>query len=93
MDDALLAVKAVRRVERVDPQRVFIVGHSLGGMLAPRIGRSDSQIAGFVVMAGAARPLEDMVLEQMQYVFELDGKLDEKEKGKFGQSSNPRYSR
>ena len=80
VDDALLAVKAVRRVERVDPQRVFIVGHSLGGMLAPRIGRSDSQIAGFVVMAGAARPLEDMVLEQMQYVFELDGKLDEKEK-------------
>jgi hypothetical protein len=82
VEDALLAVEAVRRAERVDRQRVFIVGHSLGAMLAPRIGRHDQQIAGFVVMAGAARPMEDLVLEQMRYVFELDGKLDHAERSR-----------
>jgi uncharacterized protein len=71
VDDALAAVHAVRAVEEVDPRRVFVLGHSLGGMLAPRIGSRDSDLAGLVVLAGAARPLEDVLVEQLGYIRSL----------------------
>jgi dienelactone hydrolase len=40
IDDALLVVKLLRSRFDIDPKSIFIVGHSLGGMLAPRIGHS-----------------------------------------------------
>jgi fermentation-respiration switch protein FrsA (DUF1100 family) len=54
---------------------VFVAGHSLGGYLAPRIARADPNIAGMIIMAGATRPLEDMMVEQTRYVLESDGSL------------------
>lgn len=68
VDDALAAVALLRRTPGIDPERIAVLGHSLGGMLVPRIGARDSGIAGFVVMAGATRPLEDHILEQMAYI-------------------------
>jgi dienelactone hydrolase len=77
VDDALAAVALVRRTPGVDPKRVFVLGHSLGGMLVPRIGAADreGQIAGFVVFAGATRPFEDEFLRQYEYLFGLDGQI------------------
>ena len=49
-------------------------------MLVPRIGIADSSIAGFVVMAGAARPLEDLILEQMKYIASLDDTITAEKK-------------
>src|SRR5262249_29401225 len=37
VEDALAAVKTLRAQPRIDPARVFVLGHSLGGMLIPRI--------------------------------------------------------
>lgn len=65
--DALAAVSLLRHTEGIDPGRVFVLGHSLGGTVAPRIGAHDSNIAGLIVLAGAARPLEDLMLEQTLY--------------------------
>jgi uncharacterized protein len=73
VDDALAAVSLVRKTEGIDPDRVFVLGHSLGGMLVPRIGAAGSDIAGFIVMAGCTRPLEDIVLEQTIYQTSLTG--------------------
>ena len=40
----------------------MVVGHSLGGMLAPRIATRDARLAGIVLMAGATRKsLPDMI--------------------------------
>ena len=82
IDDALAAVALVRKTERIDPKRVFVLGHSLGGMLVPRIGRLDPQITGFIVFAGSTRPLEDIVLDQLNYIFSLDGRVSEAEQPK-----------
>jgi uncharacterized protein len=73
IDDALAAVDLLRHTEGVDPQRIFVLGHSLGGMLIPRIGKADAAIAGLIVMAGPTRPLEDVMLEQMTYLASLSG--------------------
>ncbi len=47
------------------------LGHSLGGNLAPRIGAADPGIRGLIILAGSARPLEDVILDQMTYVLSL----------------------
>jgi dienelactone hydrolase len=75
VEDALAAVALLQADDRVDAARVFVLGHSLGGMLAPRIGTQDATIAGLVVMAGPARPLEALIADQILYLAELDGEV------------------
>lgn len=73
IDDALSAVKQLRATAGIDPHRIFVLGSSLGGTLAPRIGLADSQIAGLIIMAGATRPLEDLIVAQTRYLLSLKG--------------------
>ena len=56
------------RSRGIDPTRVYVLGHSLGGMLVPRIGTADPTIAGLIVLAGAARPLEEAIVAQVRYL-------------------------
>jgi dienelactone hydrolase len=65
VDDALKAVALLRTQPFVDGKRVFVLGHSLGGYAAPRIAAEDMQIAGLILMAGNARHLEDLVVDQV----------------------------
>jgi dienelactone hydrolase len=73
VDDALSAAALLRGLPEVDPARVVVLGHSLGGMLAPRIGERDTALAGLVILAGATRPLTDMLEEQIAYMRGLPG--------------------
>lgn len=67
IEDALAAVSLVQATTGIDAKKVFLLGHSLGAMLAPRMGTACSAIAGFIVMAGNTRPLEDLILEHSLY--------------------------
>jgi len=80
VDDAVAAAALLRGTEGINPARVYVLGHSLGAMLVPRIGQQDPKIAGFIVMAGAAKPLEDVILEQVTYLAGLDGTVSDAEK-------------
>jgi uncharacterized protein len=80
VDDAVLAAELLRHTEGIDPKRVFVLGHSLGGMMIPRIGQKDPRLAGLIVMAGATRPLEDIILEQVSYLAGADGQITDEEK-------------
>lgn len=80
IEDALLAVSYLRETTEINSKKNFILGHSLGGMLIPKIANLDMNIAGFIIMAGSARPLEDVILEQYEYIFSLDGVITEDEK-------------
>jgi len=82
IEDAVHAARLLRRSKNINPKKIFILGHSLGGTLVPRIAPLDSDTAGFVIMAGATRPLEDLSIEQIRYIFMLDGKLSEEEREK-----------
>ena len=73
IEDAKSAAADLRARPGIDPGRVYVVGHSLGAMLAPRIAEEDPQVAGIVMMAGNSRPLEDLVVEQVKYQVALAG--------------------
>jgi len=85
IEDVLSAVSLLRETSSIDKDRIFVLGHSLGGMLIPRIGQKDTQIAGFIIMAGTNRPLEDVILEQLKYIFSLDNRIDEDEQKQLDQ--------
>lgn len=80
IQDALAAANHLRKTERIDAKNIFILGHSLGGMLIPRIANEESKNTGFIIMAGPTRPLEDLFVEQIEYISLLDGKLSDEEK-------------
>ena len=64
IDDAILATELLKKDPRIDPERVFIIGHSMGGMLAPRIDAEGGNYAGLIIMAGSPRKLEEIIRDQ-----------------------------
>lgn len=68
VDDALAAITLLRAQPEVDGKRVAVLGHSLGGMLAPRIAADDPVLAGLVILAGNTRPLDVLASEQVDYL-------------------------
>lgn len=75
IDDAILATELLKRTPGIDPEKVFIVGHSMGGMLAPRIDAEGGNFRGLILLAGSPRKLEEIMLEQTKEMMELSGKL------------------
>jgi uncharacterized protein len=68
IDDVIAAVSLLNASPMVDHSRIYVLGHSLGGMLAPRIAAQDPRIAGIIILAGPTRHLEDLILEQTWYL-------------------------
>lgn len=80
-NDAVLAVEALRHVQGIDPDRIFVLGHSQGGMMAPRIAAISGHVDGLILLAAPARPLLDIVIEQNRRLAALnDGKIDDAER-------------
>ena len=68
VDDAEKALALLRSQPEVNGSKIFLVGHSLGAYVAPRIAEQDGKLAGMVLMAGNVRPLEDLLVEQAEYL-------------------------
>ena len=71
VDDAVAAAALARTLPGVEADSVYVLGHSQGGWLAPRIAGRDSRLAGLILLAAPARPLEDLLLEQVTYLNSL----------------------
>ena len=66
IEDAVRATQLLRKDGRIDRNRIFIVGHSMGAMLAPRIDAQGGNYCGLILMAGSPYKLEDIILRQNQ---------------------------
>lgn len=74
IDDAIAAVALLRTTPKIDPARVFLVGHSLGGYLAPRIAAQvPGQLAGIAMLEAPSTPVVQLILLQAQYLASLQG--------------------
>ncbi len=63
-DDALTALHMLAKQPAIDAKHVFVLGHSLGAQMAPRIAVRDPRLAGVIMLAAPARPLLDVIAEQ-----------------------------
>ena len=75
IDDALLATNLLKNNKYIDSNRIFIVGHSMGAMLAPRIDSEGANCAGIIMLAGSPYRLEDIVIRQIKQAANSKGIL------------------
>ena len=68
IDDARAAVALVAKQPKINPKQVFLLGHSLGAYLAPRIATGDAQIAGIAILGANTKPIEQVIVEQIHYL-------------------------
>ncbi|HVU13571.1 MAG TPA: alpha/beta fold hydrolase [Phototrophicaceae bacterium] len=71
IDDSVAAVNLISSTAGIDPKRVFILGHSLGGYVLPRIAQAAPNVAGMIIASGSVEPLQDAIVRQTQYVLSL----------------------
>lgn len=80
LDDAKSAVELISSDSRIDTNRIYLLGHSQGGMLAPKIAQDNPAIKGFVSMAGTLRHLEDVAIEQSRKMINQNTTLTDDQK-------------
>jgi len=68
IDDAVTAMELLGKRKEIDGTRIFVAGHSLGGFALPDILARAPRAAGGILLAGASRPLDKMVVEQVRYL-------------------------
>ena len=75
LEDAVNAVQLVAAQEKIDPERIFVLGHSLGGNAIPAVARELEQAPvnarGFIMMAASPRPLDVLMREQYNFLYSL----------------------
>ncbi|WP_156968837.1 alpha/beta hydrolase family protein [Arenimonas metalli] len=79
VNDAVAAVALLARQPGIDRGRLFIAGHSLGGLLAPRIAARAPDADGLVMLSALARPFHHAIAAQVRYLAEADGAVTELE--------------
>ncbi|MDA3862420.1 MAG: DUF3887 domain-containing protein [Deltaproteobacteria bacterium] len=82
MDDALAIAAHFKNEDKINPAKIYLLGHSLGAYIMPKLLKKSDSIAGAIMLAGSVRPLEELYLDQVTYLAKLDGKIDQKEKAR-----------
>ena len=80
IEDVVTAFEMVRGLENLNPDRIYILGHSLGGYAIPRIAK-EVEAAGFIFMAAPAEHMKEYILSQYEYLAKEDGTVTDEEKG------------
>lgn len=75
VEDAVLAAELLRKDPRMDPDRIWIIGHSMGAMLAPRIDAEGGDFRGLILMAGTPYRLEEIMVRQLRQAGQKGGLL------------------
>jgi dienelactone hydrolase len=71
LDDAGAAIELARNTPGADKKQIYVLGHSLGGMLAPRLATLAPDLKGLILLAAPARKLTDIIIEQNKYMFAI----------------------
>ncbi|MDD5934189.1 MAG: alpha/beta fold hydrolase, partial [Clostridiales bacterium] len=80
LDDVSSAIELAKKSDVLDTSRIFVLGHSLGGMLSPKIATDHPEVAGIIALAGSPRHLEDIIYDQNKYFLDLDETISQEDK-------------
>lgn len=65
LNDVREAIRMLGTETRVDAQKIYLLGHSLGGMVAPLLASEHPEVRGIISLAGSPRELEDIIYDQV----------------------------
>lgn len=83
VQDARAAVSYLRTRDDILSERISLVGHSEGAIIAPRIAAEDSKIFAIVLLAGTAKTGDEVLREQFNFL--LDSmEIPEEKRGEAG---------
>lgn len=88
IDDALTAITLAATLPGVNKSQIYLFGHSLGGMLAPKIASLAPGLNGVILAAAPARKFADLVAEQNKYLYMASGDTSAAGKQQFSESSS-----
>lgn len=74
VNDAVSAVQLAGTIGELDPNRIYVLGHSLGGQLIPRIAANTALPAGYVILAGNVDHLGALLSDQLNYLAQQEGR-------------------
>lgn len=74
-DDVRAIVSWLRARPEIDPDAVFLLGHSEGGLIAPLVAASDSSLRGIVLMAGPSKSGLEIIHYQQEFAVKGDSRL------------------
>ncbi len=73
--DTVSAFRLLAAQEKIDPERIFVLGHSLGACAVPAAAASLREAGigarGFIMMAASCRPLDELMREQIDFLYSL----------------------
>ncbi len=73
-EDAAVAIALVGATSGIDSEKIFVVGHSEGAMVAPKVAAAARGTRGIVMMAPGVRPIDTVLIDQMEYGARLTGR-------------------
>lgn len=73
VSDVQAAVRYLRGRRDIEGDRIALVGHSEGGIIAPIVAVEDGRLAALVLMAGVATSLDSVLMEQVAMAVEASG--------------------
>jgi dienelactone hydrolase len=76
-EDALEGISFLKSRKEINPNKIGIIGHSEGGIIAPLAASMSSDVAFIVSMAGVIINFEDVVIDQILNQLKLQGRNDE----------------
>jgi alpha/beta superfamily hydrolase len=68
VSDVKAGIEYLRLRPDVDSGRICLIGHSEGAIIAPMIAAEDKEIKAIVLMAGTAKPMDQVITEQQGFL-------------------------
>ncbi|MCJ7578237.1 MAG: alpha/beta fold hydrolase, partial [candidate division Zixibacteria bacterium] len=68
VSDVKAGILYLKSRKDVDTSRICLIGHSEGAVIAPMIAAEDKSIKAIVLMAGTAKPLDQVIMEQQGFL-------------------------
>jgi fermentation-respiration switch protein FrsA (DUF1100 family) len=80
--DAVEAVNFLKKNYSDKIENIYVLGHSQGGFVLPRIANLSKNASGFISLAGNSRPFSESLIDQYEYLWELDKQAAETQEAK-----------
>lgn len=76
--DVKAAIAYLKTRKEIDPEKIGLIGHSEGGLIAPMVAANNKDVAFIISMAGTGMAGKDLLPEQVRLIAEAGG-ADKKE--------------